>query len=83
MKKNVFLKIKKIGPDLLAETVKTGRKKQVRIAHSERFNWLSAKNRYETVWVPGTHWSTQIGFEIAVLLGEKSRSAFLARSLSR
>ena len=26
MKKNVFLKIKKIGPDLLAETIKTGRK---------------------------------------------------------
>ena len=56
----------------MAVTAKTGPNQKVRIAHFERFNWLSAKNKKETVWGAAPHWSAEISWAIVAVLGEQS-----------
>ena len=67
----------------MAEPAKTGSNQKVRIAHSERFHWLSAQNRNETAWGAAPHWSAEISSPIGTVLDEISVSVFFCEALSR
>ena len=67
----------------MAEPAKTGSNQKVRIAHSERFYWISAKNYNETAWGAAPHWSAEISWTIVSLLGEKSVNVFFPPPPSR